>query len=188
MRRIIIIGSSGSGKSTLAERAGEILSIPHIELDAIHWQPNWVESSHEDFRVKVEAATRDGPWTMSGNYLRAKDITWARADTIVFLDYPMSIVFPRVVRRTFRRWWNNELLWGNNRETLAKQFFTTDSIFLWVINTWRRYRRDLPKHLHEAKAQGKTTFRFKSPRQAEAWLKHLARRETSLPTVDTNRS
>ena len=38
MRRIIIIGSSGSGKSTLAERAGEILSIPHIELDAIHWK------------------------------------------------------------------------------------------------------------------------------------------------------
>lgn len=175
MHRIIIIGSSGSGKSTLAMRVGEILSIPHIELDALHWKPNWVESATDELRLKVDRATCDGPWVMSGNYLKIKDLTWTRAETLVFLDYPMSVVFPRVVKRTFARWWNQELLWGSNRETLAKQFFTRDSILLWVINTWRKYRRDLPRHLREAKTQGKRVLRFRSHEQAEEWLKQLAR-------------
>jgi len=184
MRRIIIVGSSGSGKSTLAMRLSAVLSIPHIEIDALHWKPNWVESSTDELRRKVDAATRDGPWVMSGNYLQIKDLTWTRADTIVFLDYPMSIVFPRVVWRTFWRWWNKELLWGTNRETLAKQFLTTDSILLWVINTWRKYRRDLPKRLCEAKAQGKTALRFRTSEQALRWVRTLVQ-ETLRPPFDT---
>ncbi|WP_242038993.1 ATP-binding cassette domain-containing protein [Anabaena lutea] len=39
MQRISIIGSSGSGKTTLAKQISQRLSIPHIELDYLHWEP-----------------------------------------------------------------------------------------------------------------------------------------------------
>ncbi len=46
MRRIVVIGTSGSGKTTLARELAGRLNVPHIELDALHWKPNWVATPH----------------------------------------------------------------------------------------------------------------------------------------------
>ena len=37
--RIVVIGTPGAGKTTLARRIAGQLELPHIELDAINWQP-----------------------------------------------------------------------------------------------------------------------------------------------------
>ena len=39
--RIVVVGTSGAGKTTLARRIAALLMLPHIELDAINWQPGW---------------------------------------------------------------------------------------------------------------------------------------------------
>ncbi|WP_205370744.1 MULTISPECIES: AAA family ATPase [Thermoleptolyngbya] len=39
-QRIAIVGTSGTGKTTLAQQVGRQLGIAHIELDALHWEPN----------------------------------------------------------------------------------------------------------------------------------------------------
>ena len=39
--RIVVIGASGAGKTTLARWIAGQLGLPHIELDAINWQPGW---------------------------------------------------------------------------------------------------------------------------------------------------
>ena len=46
--RIAVIGNSGSGKSTLARTLSARLGIPHIELDALNWQPGWRGLNFED--------------------------------------------------------------------------------------------------------------------------------------------
>ena len=53
-RRIVIWGVTGSGKTTLARELAERLGVPHIQLDAIFWKPNWVETPDEEFRAKVQ--------------------------------------------------------------------------------------------------------------------------------------
>ncbi len=39
-QRIVVVGTTGSGKTTLAAQLALIAGCPHIELDALHWEPN----------------------------------------------------------------------------------------------------------------------------------------------------
>ena len=55
-QRVIVIGTSGSGKTTMAKRLAERLAAPHIELDGLHWGPNWTEEPDELLRERTEKA------------------------------------------------------------------------------------------------------------------------------------
>src|SRR5436190_21797513 len=103
MRRTSVIGTSCVGKSTFAGRLAAGLGVAHVELDALHWNPDWVETPGEVFRARVrEAAARDG-WVIDGNYVHVQDVIWARAEAVVWLDYPFRVVFWRALKRTARR-------------------------------------------------------------------------------------
>ena len=60
MQRIVIIGSGGAGKSTLAQQLGARLDLPVIHLDALYWQPGWVETPRDALEVVVQEALQ-GP-------------------------------------------------------------------------------------------------------------------------------
>ena len=51
--RINVVGTSGCGKSTVGKRIAERLNIPYIQLDELHWKPNWVESTDEELFPKT---------------------------------------------------------------------------------------------------------------------------------------
>ncbi|CAG8559645.1 4592_t:CDS:2 [Acaulospora colombiana] len=71
--RIVIHGNSGTGKTTLSDRLGQVLNLPVIHLDEIHWRPNWTEAPDEEMveelRVIIERgkASNTG-WIVDGNY------------------------------------------------------------------------------------------------------------------------
>jgi adenylate kinase family enzyme len=177
MRRVVVVGTSGSGKTTLAKQIAAKLNLAHIELDALHWEPNWTSTPPERMRQKVVAALASAAqgWTICGNYRVVNDAIWPHADTIVWLDYPMSLVFTRTLVRTLRRWWNGEVLWNGNRERLWTNFCTRDSILLWVINTWRIRRRKYPKDFREPRCAHLRIVRLRSPQQTQRWLAAVAR-------------
>ena len=56
MERIAVVGTPSSGKTTLARNISQRLSILHIELDALHWEPNWSKSSTDVFCSRVTQA------------------------------------------------------------------------------------------------------------------------------------
>ena len=76
LRRIVVIGSSCSGKTTLAKKIADELGIQHIELDAIHWMPNWVPRPPEELRTLTAAAVAQDRWVVDGNYRVVRDIVW----------------------------------------------------------------------------------------------------------------
>ena len=174
-RRITVVGTTGSGKSTLAGSIAHRLHIPYIELDALHWEADWNHASDEVMHQRVEAATRGPAWVVDGNYGIVRDITWPRSQVLVWLDYPLMLAFRRLWRRTWKRWWTRELLWGVNQEHILMQFkfWSDDSLFRWFFKTyWRRTKNyaqltTLPDNAHLK------VFRFKSPREADAWLQGL---------------
>ncbi len=127
-RRIQVMGQSGSGKSTLGLRLAEVLGVPHVELDALFWLPNWVERDGDEFRAMVAAATAGDAWVVSGNYSgRVRDLTWPRASMVVWLDLPLYVTLPRLIARSWRRWRQREVLWGTNVERFWPQLAVWDA-------------------------------------------------------------
>lgn len=171
MNRIVVIGTSGSGKTTLAKQIALKRGVPHIELDALHWQPNWQEAQLDEFRVMVEDALQPQRWTLDGNYSKVRDIVWSRADTLIWLDYPLRIILWRLTKRIFKRTLTRENLWGTgNRETLWKHFLTRDSLYLWVFKTYRRRRREYPQLFQRPEHAHLQVIHLKSPHKTEQWL------------------
>src|SRR5579871_6058918 len=87
--RIVVVGSTGSGKTTLARHLACRLHLAHVELDALHWDANWVPAPTPIFRERVDAALSGPAWAVDGNYSKVRDIVWPRADTVIWLDYPL---------------------------------------------------------------------------------------------------
>ncbi len=174
-RRIVVVGTTGSGKTTLASQLARRFGCPHVELDALHWEPNWTEASLNVFRARTAQALNGDAWAVDGNYSKVRDVVWGRADTVVWLDYPLPLVLWRLVSRTFRRIFTREELWSGNRERFREQFFSRDSLFLWAFKTYRRRRREFPVLFKRPEYAHLTVVHLRSPRATREWLAGLMR-------------
>ena len=172
MPRIAVVGNSGSGKTTVAFRAAEALGVPHIELDALHWEPNWMEAPNEILRERVRNAVQGDSWVADGNYSKVRDILWARVDTVVWLDYPFHVSYMRLLRRTLGRIYRRERLWNDNRETL-RMAFSGDSILLWAIRSYPKNKREFPKLMRDPAYAHINFICHKAPQETEEWLGSL---------------
>jgi adenylate kinase family enzyme len=174
--RIVIIGTTSSGKSTLAERLAKRLDMDFIELDALHWEPNWQEAPLDVFRARVEAALRQAErWVVAGNYHVVRDLVWPKAEAVIWLDYSLWRIFWQLTRRTFARWWTKELLWGTNRERLWTHFklWSQESLFHWLFKTYWRRKWEYPMLLSQPEHQHLKLIRFTHPKETDEWLERL---------------
>jgi adenylate kinase family enzyme len=157
----------------MAGRLAERLDLPHVEQDALNWGPNWTMRPNEEFRALVDQATCEKQWVVGGNYSRSRDLVWPRADTIVWLDYSLARILWRLWWRTWRRFLTQEALWNDNRERLWENFFTRDSLFLWVFQTYGRRKREIPTLLAAPEHAHLLLIHHCSPQQAEQWFSRV---------------
>jgi adenylate kinase family enzyme len=141
--KIIITGTTCTGKTTLGKKLAKEISAPQIDLDDLHFLPNWVEKEKERFVKDVNKEIEGlDEWIVTGSYQSLlKDTVWQEASTIVWLDYPLNLIIRRFFIRTWRRVVLKEKCCGENYETLGK-IFSKESLFLWIFKTyWHRKRR-----------------------------------------------
>ena len=169
MQRIAVVGTSGAGKTTFAAALAAQLGCPCVELDALHWEAGWRMAELDVFRARVAAATAGERWVCDGSYSKVREVVWARADTLVWLDYPLPLVLARLVRRTASRWWRAEELWNGNRESL-REHFSRESLVIWAVKQHRRNRTAYPAALARPEYAHLELVRLTSPRLAERWL------------------
>jgi adenylate kinase family enzyme len=172
MQRIVVVGTSGSGKTTVAARVAKDLDIHHIELDSIHWLPNWTELPDEEFRTQVAEKITVDRWVADGNYRPVRDLLWKSADTLVWLDLPFRIVFWRVLIRTLRRIWTREKLWNENVEQLSA-LFGRYSMPVWVIRTYWRRKREYPELIAKQEYKHLNVVHLQTIEETEKWLDGL---------------
>lgn len=166
-RRIVVLGVSGVGKSTVARELARVVDGPHVELDAIQHGPGWTPPPAEEFRARVAAATAGPAWVVDGNYIDlTADVVWHRADLIVWLDLPLWVVVPRIVRRSTGRIVRRTVLWNGNREGLDA-LFGRDSLVPWALRARRRHHAEYPGRMARA---GVPWVRLRSAAGVARWL------------------
>ena len=149
MRRVAVIGSaSGSGKTTFGRALAAKLGVPFHEVDALHHGPNWTEATPEELRAKVEPVLAQDGWVIDGAYMGKLGLLIPEAaDTVVWIDLPMRVWLPRLLRRTVRRIRTHEVLWNGNQESIRGAFLGWDALIPWALRGHFSRRRKYPGRL-----------------------------------------
>jgi adenylate kinase family enzyme len=168
--RIQILGTSCSGKSTFARKLSRALGVPHIELDALHWGPNWQEAEDKIFQARVAAALQTPSWIVDGSYGRKiGDTVSSKRNCVLWIDVGLPLILFRFFKRSIKRSWTKELLWGGCRETLRNSIFQKDSLLLWILKHHRASRNKYLSML-ENPPHGTAVIRLKNTQEMEDFL------------------
>lgn len=186
-----IVGTSGSGKSTLAAQISSHFSVFHLELDALEHGPNWTKRHQSRDTFAAEALSLLQPhehWVADGNYSAVLEHIRDRVRVLVWLDYSLWVILPRLVYRTLFRCVAQVELWNGNRESLWTQFCTKDSLFLWAWSTHRsraeRYEQSfcstpIPNSNTSSNTNSNLNsnqfqvVRLRSPAETDNWVQQL---------------
>ncbi|THD61863.1 AAA family ATPase [Phenylobacterium sp.] len=168
--RVLVMGSTGSGKSTFARRLAERIGAPHIEQDALNWDPGWTNLSQVDpekLRGRVRASIAAEAWTACGNYSAVRDLFLARATHLVWLDYTRPVVMARVIRRSVVRAIARDELWeGTGNREDVRRWLDKDHPIRWAWDTFRRRRAAYEAMLADPRLAHLETHRVRRPREA----------------------
>jgi len=168
VERVLVIGPCGAGKSTLSTDLARRLSLPVHHLDRLHWHPGWVEGDKDELIEKLAAITAGERWLIDGNYGGTMAQRLTRADTVVYLDFPIGLCFWRALKRIWT--WR-----GRSRpdmtEGCPERF---DLAFLAYILRWNQG----PRPRTEAALEGFAgeLIRLKNPQALRHWLTKLPER------------
>jgi adenylate kinase family enzyme len=178
--RISVQGTSGAGKTTLARRLAARLGVPHIEIDAINWQPGWRGLNEDDpdaFARRVGQALAADSWVCDGNYGKAiLPLILSRATDVVILDYDRPVVMRRVVWRSLTRWLLRIELWpGTGNREDVRMWLDAGHPIRWAWATHARRRQRFAGMVVDASLAHIRFHRLTRPAEARAMLGTLAR-------------
>jgi shikimate kinase len=177
-RRVVIVASaSGNGKTALGRAVADRLGVHFVELDALVHGPNWTETPDDELRRRLAPIFALDGWVIDGDYEhKIGTFVLDAAELVVWLDLPVRVWFPRLVRRTVRRAVRREVLWNGNRETLRNAVWGRESLFAWAFRQHRRRRRDWP-----AKLSRYRVVRLRSVAEVQRWLDGVEPGDVTAP-------
>ena len=135
------------------------------------------------FRSRVAEVVAGNRWVIDGGYSDVRDLVWARADTVVWLDYPLAVTLSRLLRRIVSRIRDGTELWPGtgNRETVRNAIFTRDPLVWFAIRTHHSRRRRIAAMLARPEYAHLQVHRFLHPADADRWIE--AQRALAAPRI-----
>jgi adenylate kinase family enzyme len=170
--RVVVIGCSGAGKTTLARAIAGQLSVPHIEHDAIKWQPGWRDIEQHDpdeYTRRLTAAIQVDAWVLNDG----STIAYRRATHLVWLDYSRRVVMARVIWRSVSRALLRTKLWGGNRERWC-DLLRAGGPIRWAWRNWSRRRRETAERLARGDYSHLAILRLRRPGEVRQAIELLA--------------
>jgi energy-coupling factor transporter ATP-binding protein EcfA2 len=176
-QRILILGRTGSGKTTLARELAAALGVPHVELDALYFGPDFSTVPLSVLRERTSAAIAGDRWVTDGNKSAVRDLVWPRADTVIWLDYPLVVSLWRLGRRAL---WRTSVLKAQAAEShggagIPTQFLSAAKGVLTALRSHKGQRREYPRMFAKQENQHLAVVRLRSPRATRYWLARASR-------------
>ena len=146
MRKVSITASaSGNGKTTVGRALARRLGVPFVELDALVHSPDWRETPDDELRRLLDPVLAGDGWVIDGGYWgKIGDLVIRQADVVLWLDLPVHVWLPRLLRRTVRRIRGHEDLWNGNRESVRGALWGREALIPYALSAHFRHRRDYP--------------------------------------------
>jgi len=153
-------------RSTLA-RIAALVGAPQTEIDGLYHGPGW--TLRDSFMDDVAALVAEPAWVAEWQYGKARPLLLSRADLLVWLDLPRTVVIRRVAWRTLHRRLTRTVLWNGNLEPPLVTFFTDpDHIVRWA---WRTHHESAQRVPAAAGSRPDlSVVRLTSQRQVDRWL------------------
>ena len=173
--RISIVGGSGSGKSTLCNILSKELGLPAIHLDAINYEPNWVEIDKTERNNIILSKAQDDKWVIDGNYNKTLKERFDKADLIIWLDYSTLKQLHGILKRYFTTRNSERPEIPGCKERLEPEFIK----YVLTYNKKKRpvildYLKDVPKE---------KVLIFKHQKDLNAWLKDFTNNPNVLSEI-----
>ena len=173
--RISIVGGSGSGKRTLCNILSKELGLPAIHLDAINYEPNWVEIDKTERDNMILSKAQDDKWVIDGNYNKTLKERFDKADLIIWLDYSTLKQLHGILKRYFTTRNSERPEIPGCKERLEPEFIK----YVLTYNKKKRpvildYLKDVPKE---------KVLIFKHQKDLNAWLKDFTNNPNVLSEI-----
>lgn len=163
MNRVLIIGPCGSGKSTLARELAPRIGLPLVHMDQLGWQAGWVETEKSELHARLADAVAQEQWLIEGNYGSTLAPRLERADTVIYLDFPIRMCLWRLARRIASHR-------GQSRpdmpEGCPERF---DAAFFWYVVNWNTGPR--PRTEEHIAPYADKVIRLRTPQALADWRK-----------------
>lgn len=168
MKRVAVVGCPGSGKSTFCRRLANKVKLPIIHLDTYYHDKSKAYFEAQDleaWKVICTQLASEDKWIIDGNFGATFEERFARADTIVFFDYPRYLCIWRIFKRRIK---------FHNRprpempDDWQERFDYGFMRYVW--NFKKQSRHKIIDALHVTNAD---FIVLKHPRDAEKYLKSL---------------
>jgi adenylate kinase family enzyme len=155
----------------LARELAARLGLAYAEVDALFHGPGWLK--RPSFEADVAAVAAAPGWVLdAAGYASVRDLLWARADTVVWLDYSRPVVMSRVLRRSFARATYDRELWNGNTETF-RDWLSPEHPVRWAWSEFDRRRADTLARSADQAWAPLTVLRHRQPRDTRHWLRSV---------------
>jgi len=103
VKKVAIFGSAGGGKSALARKLAEVTRLPLHVVDMMQFRAGGAAVPHEEYLKAHAELPRSDAWIIDG--FGGAKCAWERfaaADTLVYIDLPLSTHFLWVTKRLIK--------------------------------------------------------------------------------------
>lgn len=179
-QRILVLGRTGSGKTTLARELAAAIGVPHVELDALYFGADLSTVPLALLRERTSAAVAGERWVTDGNKSAVRDLVWPRADTVIWLDYPLPVCLWRLGKRAV---WRTSVIKAQAAQEkaggtggtagLPRRLLTAARGVVTALRSHRGQRRRYPKMFAQAENRHLAVVRLRSPRATRRWLDRI---------------
>ncbi|NJN71592.1 MAG: adenylate kinase [Limnothrix sp. RL_2_0] len=170
MNRIAVFGNAGGGKSRLSRQIASITGLPLHVLDKVQFKPGGIPVALEEFEQAHQEILDSETWVIDG--FGNLKMLWQRldiADTLVYIDLPISIHFWWVTKRFITSYFNPPEGWPKNSPLWKSSMNSYKVLYLCEKHLAPRYR----EYVEKSKAT-KNVYHLRSPQQISQFLEYIS--------------